>query len=112
MTRHDERTATPATPVATLSIVNLDCQDPPTDDFTPTEWPDTSSMNRYHLDLQVDDLARAESACQDLGPAIPEFQPGGERWRVLTRSCRSFVLPERQAASRVTFSTCAKRIGR
>ncbi|MCU1494331.1 MAG: hypothetical protein JWO62_2095 [Acidimicrobiaceae bacterium] len=125
----------PDAPIAILSMVNLDCQDPPkmatfyaailgwnvtyseeeysmitdgatsigfgrVDDFTSPDWPDTSSTKRYHLDLQVDDLARAESACRDLGADIPEFQPGGERWRVLTDPAgHPFCLSAKQPAT-------------
>jgi predicted enzyme related to lactoylglutathione lyase len=52
--------------------------------FTPPAWPDTTSTKRYHLDLLVDDLTRAEATCRTLGASVPDFQPGGERWRVLT----------------------------
>ncbi|MGW0435879.1 VOC family protein [Micromonospora sp. NPDC003197] len=51
--------------------------------YQPPQWPDTSSGKRYHLDLYVDDLDKAEESCLELGAAKPEFQPGGERWRVL-----------------------------
>lgn len=47
-------------------------------------WPDTAAPKRYHLDLQVDDLAFAVQRCLDLGAAKPGFQPGGDRWTVLT----------------------------
>jgi catechol 2,3-dioxygenase-like lactoylglutathione lyase family enzyme len=88
-------------PIASLSMVNLDCPDPRAmaafyaavlgwevtyseeeyamitgdgtsigfgrvEGFTPPAWPDTASVKRYHLDLQVDDLALAETACRDL----------------------------------------------
>jgi predicted enzyme related to lactoylglutathione lyase len=52
--------------------------------YAPPAWPDTDSTKRYHLDLRVDDVDAAEKACHALGAATPEFQPGGEGWRVLT----------------------------
>lgn len=51
--------------------------------YTPPRWPDTGAPKRYHLDLYVDDLDRAEERCVALGASRPDFQPGGERWRVL-----------------------------
>lgn len=52
--------------------------------YQPPRWPAPESPKRYHLDLYVDDLDTGEARCRELGAAIPEFQPGGERWRVLT----------------------------
>ncbi|MEV4755134.1 VOC family protein [Micromonospora sp. NPDC049559] len=52
--------------------------------YQPPRWPDTSAEKRYHLDVYVDDLDRAEARCRAAGAAKPDFQPGGERWRVLT----------------------------
>ncbi len=52
--------------------------------YTPPPWPDENAEKRFHLDFYVDDLAVAEAAAQRLGAATPEFQPGGDRWRVLT----------------------------
>ncbi|MGH9129744.1 MAG: VOC family protein [Acidimicrobiales bacterium] len=52
--------------------------------YAPPAWPDSSSPKRFHLDLYVDDLASAEAACRELGANVPDLQPGGERWRVLT----------------------------
>ena len=122
-------------PVASLSMLNLDCHDPGamaafyaailgwevtySDEeyamitggqtsigfgrvagFTPPDWPDIASAKRYHLDLQVDDLSRAETACCDLGANVPDFQPGGNRWRVLTDPAgHPFCLSLKKAAS-------------
>lgn len=47
-------------------------------------WPDKDAPKRYHLDFYVDSLDEAESRCRELGADVPEFQPGGERYRVLT----------------------------
>jgi predicted enzyme related to lactoylglutathione lyase len=132
----DEKGITMTTsPVASLSMLNLDCHDPGAmaafyaailgwevtyrDEeyamisggetsigfgrvagFTPPAWPDTASAKRYHLDLQVDDLSRAEAACRNLGAAVPDFQPGGDRWRVLTDPAgHPFCLSARNAVS-------------
>lgn len=51
--------------------------------FAPADWPGESTPKRYHLDLYVDDLDKAETACQELGATRPDEQPGGDRWRVL-----------------------------
>jgi Glyoxalase-like domain len=48
------------------------------------DWPDADSPKRYHLDLYVDDLDEAEASCVKLGASKPDFQPGGDKWRVLT----------------------------
>jgi predicted enzyme related to lactoylglutathione lyase len=107
------------TGIATLAMVNLDCDDPRAlaefyhrvlgweithsedayamisdgttsigfgrvDDHRPPRWPDDESPKRYHLDLYVDDLDKAEVRCRELGATVPGFQPGGERWRVLS----------------------------
>jgi hypothetical protein len=34
---------------------------------------------RYHLELEVDDLAKAVERCLELGAGKPVFQPGGDR---------------------------------
>lgn len=51
--------------------------------YNPPPWPDEGSSKRYHLDLSVEDMGAAEGQCVELGAKVPEFQPGGERWRVL-----------------------------
>jgi catechol 2,3-dioxygenase-like lactoylglutathione lyase family enzyme len=53
------------------------------DDYTPPAWPDSTDAKRFHLDLSVRDVATTETLCHELGARTPEFQPGGERWRVL-----------------------------
>jgi len=52
--------------------------------YEPPSWPDGEAGKRYHLDLYVDDLDKAEARCLELGAGQVDFQPGGERWRVLT----------------------------
>ena len=51
--------------------------------FRPATWPDESDSKRFHLDLRVDDLDGATERLCALGASLPEFQPGGDRWRVL-----------------------------
>ena len=53
------------------------------DGYAPPAWPDEGGTKQFHLDLAVDDLAAAEAALRALGATVPEFQPGGDRWRVL-----------------------------
>lgn len=50
--------------------------------YAAPKWPDPDNGKRFHLDLHVDDLDKAEQQCLDLGATKPDFQPG-ERWRVL-----------------------------
>src|SRR6266699_6682016 len=48
-------------------------------------WPEpTAAPKRYHLCLQVDDVADAVQRGLDMGGGKSEFQPGGDRWAVLT----------------------------
>ncbi|HTV10250.1 MAG TPA: VOC family protein [Acidimicrobiales bacterium] len=51
--------------------------------YTPPSWPDADGLKRYHLDLQVDDIAKAANECEALGARTAGFQPGGDRWRVM-----------------------------
>lgn len=46
-------------------------------------WPEESSPKRYHLDLYVDDLDKAEAMALALGATKPSAQPQPDRWRVL-----------------------------
>ena len=46
-------------------------------------WPDEATPKRYHLDLYVDDLDKAEEQALALGATKPADQPNAERWRVL-----------------------------
>ncbi|MEV1289438.1 VOC family protein [Micromonospora sp. NPDC049679] len=52
------------------------------ENYAPPAWPDSVAPKRYHLDLYVDDLDKAEAQCVEWGAAKPDFQPG-ETWRVL-----------------------------
>ncbi|MDT4989377.1 MAG: hypothetical protein QOI74_3471 [Micromonosporaceae bacterium] len=52
--------------------------------YAPPAWPDENGQKRFHLDFYVDDLTTAEKAAHALGASTPQFQPGAERWRVVT----------------------------
>jgi predicted enzyme related to lactoylglutathione lyase len=69
---------------AALSGGNLRIRFGRVDGYEAPGWPDSGAPKRYHLDLQVDDVAKAVERCLELGAVKPEFQPGGDRWTVLT----------------------------
>lgn len=46
-------------------------------------WPSESTPKRYHLDLYVEDLDKAEEQALALGATKPAEQPQPDRWRVL-----------------------------
>jgi predicted enzyme related to lactoylglutathione lyase len=48
------------------------------------QWPDQGGAKQFHLELMVDDLDQAAAQLLAAGAAQPQFQPGGERFRVLT----------------------------
>ncbi len=48
------------------------------------QWPDVGGAKQFHLELMVDDLDEAAAVLIAAGAAQPEFQPGAERFRVLT----------------------------
>ncbi len=50
------------------------------DGYRPPDWPDPEK--HAHLDLQVEDLERAEKELRALGAEKPDFQPG-DGWVVL-----------------------------
>jgi predicted enzyme related to lactoylglutathione lyase len=54
------------------------------DGYEPPRWPDPATPKRFHLDMYVDDLDQATATCLELGGGKPDFQPGAERWVVLT----------------------------
>ena len=58
------------------------------DDYQAPSWPDQGVPQQLHLDFAVDDLDEAEALLLKLGAAKPEFQPGGDRWRVFTDPAR------------------------
>jgi predicted enzyme related to lactoylglutathione lyase len=53
------------------------------DDYAPPSWPNEHGTKQFHLDLAVPDVMAGQAACTALGATVPDFQPGGERWRVL-----------------------------
>ncbi|WNM49897.1 VOC family protein [Kitasatospora sp. CM 4170] len=52
------------------------------DDHRAPQWPDRTAPQQVHLDFAVADLDEAEGLLLELGAVKPEFQPGGDRWRV------------------------------
>jgi predicted enzyme related to lactoylglutathione lyase len=46
-------------------------------------WPQEAGPKRYHLDLHVDDLDKAEEQALALGATKADEQPSPDRWRVL-----------------------------
>ncbi|WP_067464799.1 VOC family protein [Actinomadura macra] len=48
------------------------------------QWPGQERPQQFHLDFYVDDLVKAEETVRELGGGRPDFQPGGDRWIVLT----------------------------
>ena len=68
--------------------------------FQPASWPDDAAAKRFHLDLHVDDLDEAATRLRAIGARQPDFQPGGDRWRVLLDpGGQPFCLNPRPAAS-------------
>jgi hypothetical protein len=51
--------------------------------YQPPTWPQEAAPKRYHLDLYVDDLDKAEALCLELGATKPDAQPNPAGWRVL-----------------------------
>jgi catechol 2,3-dioxygenase-like lactoylglutathione lyase family enzyme len=54
------------------------------DHYEAPRWPDQKVPQQIHLDFAVDDLDEAEALLLELGATKPEYQPGGDRWRVLS----------------------------
>ncbi|SCG61004.1 hypothetical protein GA0070609_3679 [Micromonospora echinaurantiaca] len=52
------------------------------DDYQPPRWPGQTVPQQFHLDFAVDDLDQAESMLLESGAVKPQWQPGGDRWRV------------------------------
>lgn len=68
--------------------------------FRPPKWPDEFGDKRFHLDLQVDDIDAAAGTLCAAGASQPDFQPGGDRWRVLLDpEGRPFCLTPRPAGA-------------
>ena len=54
------------------------------DGYQGAGWPTSTSSKRYHLCSSTPAMAKAVERCLELGAAKPDFQPGGDRWTVLT----------------------------
>ncbi|MEV0403758.1 VOC family protein [Actinoallomurus sp. NPDC050550] len=66
----------------------------------PARWPDPDAARRLHLDFAVDDLDQAEKQLLGIGAMLADFQPGGERFRVLLDPAgHPFCIATRSAAS-------------
>jgi Glyoxalase-like domain len=66
----------------------------------PAEWPASSAARRVHLDFAVDDLDQAEKHLLGIGAVLAEFQPGGQRFRVLLDPAEHpFCIATRSAAA-------------
>ncbi|MEU9484003.1 VOC family protein [Streptomyces decoyicus] len=63
-----------------LTAITLDCQW--VDDHQAPRRPDQAAPQQFHLDFAVDDLDEAEALLLKSGAVEPEYQPGGDRWRV------------------------------
>ena len=66
----------------------------------PPRWPDAAAPLRVHLDFSVQDLDQAEAHLLNLGAVRPQFQPGGQRFRVLLDPAgHPFCLATKDAAT-------------
>jgi catechol 2,3-dioxygenase-like lactoylglutathione lyase family enzyme len=66
----------------------------------PAPWPDPAAPLRLHLDFRVDDLDRTQAHLLNLGAVRPEFQPGGQRFRVLLDPAgHPFCIATKEAAA-------------
>ena len=67
--------------------------------YQPPQWPDEGGAKQFHLELMVDSLDDAAAVLLEAGAAQPDFQPGGERFRVLTDPAgHPFCIIAREAA--------------
>ena len=51
--------------------------------YQPPRWPDQDVPQQFHLDFRVADLDASVALAERLGATQAQFQPGGDRWRVL-----------------------------
>jgi catechol 2,3-dioxygenase-like lactoylglutathione lyase family enzyme len=51
--------------------------------FQAPQWPEGDVPQQSHLDFSVTDLEAAEEQILKMGASRPDFQPGGDQWRVL-----------------------------
>ncbi|POX42460.1 glyoxalase [Streptomyces sp. Ru73] len=54
------------------------------DGYRAPRWPEQEVPQQAHFDFATDDLDETEKALLEWGAARPAYQPGGDRWRVLT----------------------------
>jgi len=52
------------------------------DGYRAPSWPNQDVPQQFHIDFAVHDLDEAEAMLLDMGARKPEFQPGGDRWRI------------------------------
>lgn len=74
--RSDDQMALVQTPGGAIAAVAVP-------DYHAPMWPGGTTPKHMHLDLAVSDLETAEAVAVRLGARIADFQPGGNRWRVL-----------------------------
>lgn len=66
----------------------------------PPPWPDPAAPLRLHLDFRVGDLDQTQAHLLSLGAVLPEFQPGGQRFRVLLDPAgHPFCIATKEAAA-------------
>jgi catechol 2,3-dioxygenase-like lactoylglutathione lyase family enzyme len=53
------------------------------DGYRAPQWPGQDIPQQLHLDFRVEDVGEAEKLAVGLGAVRPDYQPGGDRWRVL-----------------------------
>lgn len=86
-------------PYSAVSNGDLTIEFTAVEGYQPPQWPDEGGKKQFHLELMVDDLDEAAGTLLAAGAAQPEFQPGGERFRVLTDPAgHPFCIIDRAAA--------------
>jgi catechol 2,3-dioxygenase-like lactoylglutathione lyase family enzyme len=53
-------------------------------DYRAPRWPEQTVPQQLHCDFAVEDLDEAEAQLLEWGATKPDYQPGGEKSRVLT----------------------------
>ena len=87
-------------PYSGISDGNITIEFNAVEGYQPPQWPDIGGAKQFHLELMVDDLDAAAAELLSAGAAQPEFQPGGERFRVLTDPAgHPFCIIDRAQAS-------------
>jgi hypothetical protein len=52
------------------------------DDYRPPRWPDTAHPQQFHLDVDVQDLDRAQKQVLDLGATLLDAGADTRGWRI------------------------------